>query len=749
MLKEICLKIFVSILLVLCSFPAFAQSRKALQPRLSVVSRDFTITNFGAVGDAQALTNCSIASGADRVICGTGKFVAADVGKVFALYGAGTLRGIYQQPLYGSIVAVISAYEVQVSASASITVTNSERFVWGTNNTTAIQSAVDAAADAGGGEVEIPAGHYLTERVVLDCAAIGNFPGYGYSQPCVRSYANITLRGNAALTTTLENWNPDLLLYNGLIDLGRAGEIPQSELPGASPFWPPHRLKRIEIAGLTLRQVKFPTRPIKIIYAYATEDVSVHDCYLFGYSYEGVYMGGGFKSVRWRVFNNVASEIGKGGPAYGNTTSAYNLNGSYVEAFNNKATNSGQCFEAGSRHGFFFNNLCESATIAFHFGSTGSGVWDNTVTGNTIKNCYYALIAGNGGGTFHSLRFSGNTMIDSPDINITGGRNQNTVNESEFDTVVHSQSVVTDNTFVMTNPAHANRTIFRFFLNPNLADYGAEQLTVADNTVTYSYLPTAPFLNVGGQGGYKWEPNRAFALNAPGVPSMWSAYWYKATTAGTSGATEPAWPQSIGSTVQDGGITWLCMGARPQVFFHDNRAILPPNIPDTGSLYGTWPGAIRLDYGVREMVKVNNLKISNVRWRVQVVSPDMHEEIILADAPYSDSRRFAKAYTDDEPTASFWQVGWYVQKKTISDVYGWTVIRAGYAAPAYSAAASYSTFGTFVKPATDNGKIYQLIGGTCAATPEPVWPTAIGATVTNGGCTWKAAANAAKFTPLR
>ena len=737
----------------LCAFtlPAFAQSpaRKAPQQRLSVASRDFTITSYGAIGDAQVATDCSMTNGSAVLTCTIGRFAASDVGKVIAVYGAGMLRNGYRQPLATTISAFTSANQVTLAAPAQADVTNSERTVWGTNNTAAIQAAVDAAADAGGGEVEIPAGHFLTERVVLDCAAVGNFPGYGYSQPCIRSYGNISIRGDAALTTTLENWNPDLLLYNGLIDLGRAGEIPPSELPGASPFWPPHRLKRIEISGLTLRQVKYPTRPIKIVYAYATEDVSVHDCYLFGYSYEGVYMGGGFKSVRWRVFNNVASEIGKGGPAYGNTTSAYNLNGSYVEAFNNKASNSGQCFEAGSRHGFFANNLCENVTIAFHFGSTGSGVWDNTVTGNVVKNCFYAVIAGNGGGTFHSFRFTGNTMIDSPDVNLTGGRNQNTVNESEFDTVVHSQSVIADNTFIMTNPAHANRTIFRFFLNPNFADWGAEQLTVADNTVMYSYLPTAPLLNIGGQGGYKWEPNRAFALNAPGVPSMWSSHWYKAQVAGTSGATEPAWPQTVGQTVQDGGITWVCMGPRPQVFFYDNRASLPPNIPDTGSLYGTWPGAIRLDYGVREMVKVNNFQVSNVRWRVQVVSPDMHEEIILADAPYSDSRRFAKAYTDDEPTASFWQVGWYVQKKTISDVYGWMVTRAGYAAPTYSATASYSTFGTFAKPSVDNGKIYQLVAGTCANTPEPVWPTALNATVTAGGCTWKTAANAAKFTPLR
>lgn len=745
-------KLFLLILVVLTStsVSAYGQARKPIVPRLSIASRDFTVTNYGAVGDGQVLTNCSILNGSDHVICATGKFVAGDVGKVFALYGAGRTVNGFQIPLAGSIVAVISAYEAQLSVSAQAAVTNSERFVWGTNDTVALQNAVNAAADAGGGEVEIPSGHYLTEKVILDCAAIGNFPGYGYSQPCIRAYNGLSIRGNAALTTILENWNPDVQTINGLIDLGRAGEIPNL----GNPNWPPKRLANIEISGLTLRQVKYPTRPIKIIYAYATEDVSVHDCYLYGYSYEGLYMGGGFKSWRWRVFNNVAYEIGKGGPVYQNTLSAYNLNGSYVEAFNNKASNCGQCFEAGSRHFYFYGNLCENSTHSFLIGSTGSGVWDGTISGNVLKNNYYALVAGNGNGTFHSLRFTGNTMIDTPDLNITGGKNSNTVNEVEFDSTVHGQTVISDNVFTFTKPELASRTIFRLFLNPTFADWGSDSYIIADNTITYSYLPTASVLQMGGQGGQKWEPGKAFSLNQPAVSSMWGAYWYKATVAGTTGATEPIWPQGVGQTVVDGGVTWLCMGARPQIAFSDNRVYVPANVPQGNSIYSNWPGAIRIDYGVREMLVVKNFQVVNTNWRMQMASADMHDEIIPRNAPYDDFRRYGYSFGQFAPAtylpqASFWQLGMYVQKPVIDadGVYGWIVTREGYAAPTYSATASYSTFGTFVKPTVDNGKVYQLIGGSCSATAEPVWPQS--GTVTAGGCTWKAAANAARFTGLR
>jgi hypothetical protein len=739
-------QVLFSILFLVLSFPAFAQARKAQSQRLTVVSRDFTITNFGAVGDGQVATDCSMANGSPVLTCGGSRFVAEDVGKVVAVYGAGILRNGYRQPLAATITTYLSASQITLSANAQADVINSERVLWGTNNTAAIQAAVNAAADAGGGLVFVPDGLFLTEGAYLDCSTIGNFPGYGYG-PCIRAYNNISIKGSSALTSILENWNPDVQTIGGVIDLGKGAEIPGFGVAN----WPPKRLANIEISNLTIRQVKYPTRPVKIISAYATEDVSIHDCYLFGYSYEGVYMGGGFKSIRWRVFNNVAYEIGKGGPAYGNTTSAYNLNGSYVEAFGNKASNCGQCFESGSRHSYFYNNFCENSVHSFLLGSTGSGVWDVTISGNVLRNNYYALVAGNGNGTLHSIRFVGNTMIDTPDINFSFGANTNTVNEVETDTLIHGQSVISDNVFTFTDARHAARSIFRFFQNPTFVNVGSENLTVADNTITFAGLPTGPVLQIGGQGGYKWEPGRAFALNAPAVSSMWSGYWYKATNAGVTGVIEPIWPQGQGQTVTDGTITWLCMGARPQIHFYDNRVILPGNIPASGSLYSTWPGAIRIDYGVREMLKVNNFQLTGADWRLMVVSPDMHEEIVPRDAPYSDTNRYSYSFGDAEPRAGFWSFGTRVSKRTLAadGTYGWIVTRAGYAALPYSATASYSAFGTFAKPTTDNGFVYQLIAGSCSNTAEPVWPTVINQTVISNGCTWKTAAVSARFTPLR
>lgn len=45
------------------------------------------------------------------------------------------------------------------------------------------------------------------------------------------------------------------------------------------------------------------------------------------------------------------------------------------------------------------------------------------------------------------------------------------------------------------------------------------------------------------------------------TPKTANGYCYVSTNAGTSGATEPVWPTTLGSTVSDGTITWKFFGA--------------------------------------------------------------------------------------------------------------------------------------------------------------------------------------------
>lgn len=56
-----------------------------------------------------------------------------------------------------------------------------------------------------------------------------------------------------------------------------------------------------------------------------------------------------------------------------------------------------------------------------------------------------------------------------------------------------------------------------------------------------------------------WQASKAYILNHAVIPTIYNGYAYVVTTAGTSGATEPVWPTTLGNTVSDGSIVWKCV----------------------------------------------------------------------------------------------------------------------------------------------------------------------------------------------
>lgn len=63
-----------------------------------------------------------------------------------------------------------------------------------------------------------------------------------------------------------------------------------------------------------------------------------------------------------------------------------------------------------------------------------------------------------------------------------------------------------------------------------------------------------------GDDAGTWAATTAYALDDYILPSTPAGRFYKCTTAGTSGASEPTWPTTLGGTVTDGAVVWTDMG---------------------------------------------------------------------------------------------------------------------------------------------------------------------------------------------
>lgn len=57
-----------------------------------------------------------------------------------------------------------------------------------------------------------------------------------------------------------------------------------------------------------------------------------------------------------------------------------------------------------------------------------------------------------------------------------------------------------------------------------------------------------------------WAATTAYSLGNRRIPTVSNGYYYEVTVAGTSAGVQPTWPTTIGDTVVDGTVTWICRG---------------------------------------------------------------------------------------------------------------------------------------------------------------------------------------------
>jgi hypothetical protein len=116
----------------------------------------FNVKAYSAVGNGIQFSDGAITTGTTAFTSASATFTASDVGKVITIEDAGGT----DINLTTTIAAFVSATAVTLTAAASATV-SSKTFVYGSDDTTYIQAAIDAAAADGGGTVFFPKGIYV------------------------------------------------------------------------------------------------------------------------------------------------------------------------------------------------------------------------------------------------------------------------------------------------------------------------------------------------------------------------------------------------------------------------------------------------------------------------------------------------------------------------------------------------------------------------------------------------------------
>ncbi|GAB3755212.1 hypothetical protein [Lysobacter olei] len=121
----------------------------------------FNVDSYGAIGDAVQRNDASVTS-ADATLTSAGAaFTAGDIGKPILI-----AKSDFSVVQITTIASINSATSIELTAAATFTGTDSY-MVYGSDDTTAIQSAMDAAAAAGGGTVYAP-GRYVVAGALQD-----------------------------------------------------------------------------------------------------------------------------------------------------------------------------------------------------------------------------------------------------------------------------------------------------------------------------------------------------------------------------------------------------------------------------------------------------------------------------------------------------------------------------------------------------------------------------------------------------
>jgi len=212
---------------------------------------------YAAGNDLIELQDAAITASGTTLTSASNPFVAGDVGKEVVIRGAGASNAF----LATTIASYTGAGEVEVTAAAGTTVSNAEA-VFGTNDTTAIQNAINAISTAGGGTLNLSRYHLC----------------YGLDLP-----ANVTINGlsNANYIRCMESGNTA-----GILISGSGAGLTNVRLKGPFPSQP----TRADLDSGSQPALFNHGVEIKKTLTTRIRDVKGHNCYVSGFGYANIWL---------------------------------------------------------------------------------------------------------------------------------------------------------------------------------------------------------------------------------------------------------------------------------------------------------------------------------------------------------------------------------------------------------------------------------------------------------------------------
>jgi hypothetical protein len=195
---------------------------------------ELSVRDFGAQVDGQTVSDGSIDSGTTSLRSATANWTPSDVGKLIVVQFGGPSGA----PLATTIASVTNPGVCTLDASASTT-TKGSRVDWGTDDTSAIQSAIAAAATSGSYSTIVRLGvgtSLISKPIVVDYSAgVVNLTlcGYGYLYQGAQNYSRLAMAASNR-RQTLDIKSLALHLHDMWIDGNNLATYPM-ELEGNAP----------------------------------------------------------------------------------------------------------------------------------------------------------------------------------------------------------------------------------------------------------------------------------------------------------------------------------------------------------------------------------------------------------------------------------------------------------------------------------------------------------------------------------